>query len=243
MTSPQPPTDQTRRNRILFIVAGFLILVGITVAIAASHRSHESSVGTPIHESGIAMTSQRDVAPFDSVDLGGAANVNVRQGSRAAVVVRADDALLARVGTTVRNGELAITTRGSFTSTTPIRVDVTAPSLSRVSLTGTGTITVEDVNSPELSIETTGTGTLTASGRADRLHADLTGSGQIDLRHLVAHDAVAEVSGTGVITVYATESLDAHVSGVGSIVVAGHPHHLTEHVSGTGEVTHEGFDE
>jgi hypothetical protein len=243
MTSPQPPTDQARRNRILFVVACFLILVGITVAIAASHGSHQRSVGTPIQESGIAMTSHRDVPTFDRVDLGGAATLNVRRGSRASVVVHADDAVLHRVETIVRDGELVITTHGSFTTATPITVDVTTPTLSGVSLTGTGTIDVEDVDAPDFVVDTTGTGSLTATGHADRLHADLTGSGRMDLRRLAARDAIADVSGTGVIVVYATDSLDASVSGVGSVVVAGKPQHLTEHVSGAGMITHEGFDE
>jgi len=228
---------------VLVVVAAFLIVVGITVAIIDSHTSNESSVAPPAEGSGVAVTSHRAVPRFEGVELGAAASVNVRQGPRAAVVVRADDNLVDRVTTAVRGGELAITTHGSFTTATPIDVDVTTPSLRRVSLTGTGTIAVEDVDSPDLVLETAGTGRLTASGRVDHLRAELTGFGQMDLRQLVAHDAVAEVSGTGVIVVYPTDSLDASVSGVGSIVVAGHPHRLSEHVSGAGAITHEEFDE
>jgi hypothetical protein len=64
----------------------------------------------------------------------------------------------------------------------------------------------------------------------------VTGTGDAALERLLARDAHVVVSGTGAATVYATESLDASVSGTGGITYRGHPRHVKKSVSGTGAV-------
>ena len=82
-----------------------------------------------------------------------------------------------------------------------------------------------------------GTGTLVASGRATRIDASVSGDGAIRLESLLATDATVTVGGTGSVMIHVTGSLNATVSGTGSIIYTGHPESVTKTITGTGSVS------
>jgi hypothetical protein len=129
-----------------------------------------------------------------------------------------------------------ITTRGSFTAETPMKVDVTVPELEAATLTGTGVITVDGVQAPRFHARLLGTGLVTVRGRVDRLSATVAGDGDAQLQDLVARDVVGAVSGTGRLQVHATHSLDASVPGTGAIFYTGNPSDVKQNVTGTGAI-------
>ncbi len=69
-----------------------------------------------------------------------------------------------------------------------------------------------------------------------RLSVTVSGTGTAQFTRLAAKDVRAVVSGSGSIFVTATSSLDASVSGVGSILYSGNPHHVAKRVTGTGTI-------
>ena len=69
-----------------------------------------------------------------------------------------------------------------------------------------------------------------------QLEVSLAGAGLIDAEALRARSVRASCSGAGSISVYATESLDATVSGVGVVNYAGNPATVNRNVSGLGKV-------
>jgi hypothetical protein len=188
--------------------------------------------------SGVSATQARDLAVFNSVELAGSNNVVIRVGEEHSVVVKADDNLLDRVTTEVQSGKLVIAnTRGSFTTETPMSVEVSVPTLNALTLTGSGNIVVNGIETESLKVTLPGSGTLTGSGTATRLDVAVSGSGTVQFMRLVATDVRAVVSGLGSIFVTATESLDASVSGSGAILYTGNPQDVTKSVSGTGAIT------
>lgn len=195
------------------------------------------TTSTGLHGSGVAATQARELTPFTRIELAGANSLNVRVGGGQAVAVHADDNLLDRVTTAVRDGTLVIANRGTFTTTVPMRVDVTVPTLDDFVLSGSGTVEADGVQAQQLTIRVSGTGTVTVSGTVDSLDATLAGTGDVRLGDLVARNVRATVSGTGRLEVHATETLDAAVTGVGSVVYHGNPGKLTRDVTGTGSIT------
>jgi hypothetical protein len=185
--------------------------------------------------SGVSVTDDRDAAPFTSVELAGANTVVIHVGAPVSVSVTGDDNLVERVTTVVQDGRLVIDNTGSFTTNADMRVAVSVPSLDMVELSGAGTMTLDGVTSDDFSAELTGDGTLTASGTVERLMATLAGTGTLDLHDLVAGDATAQLQGTGTIRAHATSTLDATLSGVGTILYSGDPT-VTMHNTGTGTV-------
>lgn len=219
---------------------GLVALVGV-VAVAAIVVFVDLAVrndGDSTRGSGVAATENRELAPFATVELAGANAVTVRVGPPQSVAVTADDNLVDHVTTTVRSGSLFIADYGSFTTETPMTVAVSVPSLDGVTLSGSGTVTVEGVTGTDFIADLSGTGTLEVSGTVDRLTAVLSASGRVELQGLVAKDVIARLEGTGEINVHATSTLDATLTGTGSIVYSGSAF-VTTHNTGTGSITGE----
>jgi hypothetical protein len=106
-----------------------------------------------------------------------------------------------------------------------------------LTLSGSGNIVVNGIQTESLVVTLPGSGTLTGSGTATRLDVTVSGSGTVQFTRLVANDVRAIVSGSGSIFITATESLDASVSGNGAILYVGNPHDVTKSVTGTGAIT------
>ncbi|HZD87306.1 MAG TPA: head GIN domain-containing protein [Gaiellaceae bacterium] len=215
---------------LAFLLGG--LAVGLLYHFDLFGGSSRSTVG-----SGVAASQVRHLPAFDGVELAGSNDVLVRIGGRQSVVVRADDNLLARVTTEVRGRSLVIgNTRGSFTAKSPMSVEVTVPALAALTLAGSGNITVDGVDTQSLTVSLPGSGTLSGSGNARRLEVTVGGSGTVQFTELVARNVRAVVSGSGSIFVTATASLDASVTGTGSILYAGSPRNVTKSVTGTGAI-------
>ena len=78
-------------------------------------------------------------------------------------------------------------------------------------------------------------GSVAVDGTAVRLDVRVGGAGTFEGRELVAEDAVAELPGTGAIHVGDVETLDAEITGSGSIDYRGDPE-VTQSISGTGTI-------
>jgi hypothetical protein len=210
-------------------------VVAIAALAALANLAADDDGGT-VRGSGVEVTDPRELAPFAALELAGANTVTVRVGPAQAVAVTGDDNLVDKVTTTVRADRLVIDDRGSFDTDTPMSVTVSVPSLEALSLSGMGTVTVVGVTGPELTADLSGTGTLVVSGSVDRLTATQSGFGTLELGDLAARDVIARLDGTGDLNVQALSTLDATLTGTGSIVYSGSPS-VTTHNTGVGSVT------
>lgn len=221
--------------RVGLVTGAFMLLAAALIIVLTRTNVFDSSTGAT-QGSGVAATQSRALSAFDRVELSGANNVVVQVGGKQAVTVHADHNLLTRVKTKVVAGTLVVTNRGSFTTSSPMRVDVTVPSLRAVSLSGSGMVTVAGIHVGALHVTLAGSGVIHASGTVDRLDVSLSGSGDAQLQELVARNVLASVSGSGRIAVNATDTLDARVPGTGLVMYRGDPPHVTTSVTGTGAI-------
>jgi hypothetical protein len=187
--------------------------------------------------SGIAAAQTRHLAAFSSVDLAGSNIVTVHVDGKQSVVVRADSNLLRRVTTQVHAGVLVIGTAGSFSARRPMRVEISVPSLTALSLSGSGLISATNIQAQRLSVTLTGSGVVRASGTLTRLDVSLDGSGDAQLQRLITHDVHAVLNGSGRIVVHATNTLQASVPGSGAIMYSGNPAKVTSSITGSGAIT------
>jgi Putative auto-transporter adhesin, head GIN domain len=233
VTAPAP----IHRHAPRAFASGFLLalLLGVAAVVAVIWLDVGESSGV-VRGSGVAAEQARSVAPFTAVELAGDGVLTVHVGDKQAVTVTADDNLIARVTTDVRDDILVIETKGSFETRAPMGVDVVVPQLHAATLTGTGAVSVDGVNARRFEVDLPGDGMITVGGSVQRLDANLSGTGEARLSELVARDVVASLSGTGRIQVHATHSLDASVPGTGTIEYAGSPSKVTEEVTGVGTI-------
>jgi hypothetical protein len=239
--APTPLRGRHAPHRLQLALAAVLLLALIAIAVVLLIRYDvfgSSSSSSAVQGSGRAATQTRELQRFSSVELTGSNNVVVHVGGKQSVVVHADDNLLRHVTTRVHAGSLMIgNTSGSFTTKSPMSVEVSVPSLEALTLTGSGVISTTGIKTSSLTVTLAGSGVLRASGSATRLDVNLGGSGDAQLEQLAARDVHAVVSGSGRILVSATNSLDASVPGSGAIVYSGNPAQVTTNITGNGAVT------
>jgi hypothetical protein len=236
-TSPTTLEHHDRRIALVGILALVVVAIGGAVLyVLADDPSPPAS--SSVEGSGVPTTETRSVTAFDGVELSGSNDVVIHVGETRSVRVSGDDNLVGRVTTEVLQGTLVVgTTPGSFTTQVPMRVEIGVPSLSALTLSGSGNVTIEGVAQPSFTVTLSGSGMVKASGAADDLAVTVSGSGEALLGDLVAKAVRAVVSGSGLIAVTATESLDAAVPGSGAIEYGGNPSSVTKDVSGSGAIT------
>jgi hypothetical protein len=225
-----------RPGRRWLVVTLVLGLLAIGAVVLLGRTLDDSGTSEQVVGSGIPITEARELDAFTSVDLAGANSLTVRVGEPQSVVVRADDNLVGNVTTRVEDGRLVIATTGSFTTVTPMSVDVTVPSLVGLALGSSGEVVAEGILGDELEVDLSGSGLVRATGSVERLDVTLSGSGDVELAGLEARDAQAVLSGTGRVVVHTTGTLDALLSGTGTIVYSGSPQ-VTQSVTGTGTIS------
>jgi hypothetical protein len=224
-------------HRFSFVAILAFVLVGVAIGIAYAIASNSSSSSNTVQGSGVQVKESRALPAFGSVDLAGSNNVVIRVGEEQSVQVYGDDNLIDRVTTDVDATTLVIgNTPGSYSTNSPMRVEVSVPSLSDLTLSGSGMVMVSGVDGPRLTVTISGSGVVRASGTTEQLGVTVSGSGQAELGGVEASAVQAVVSGSGEIVVTATASLDASVPGSGSIVYGGNPNDVTKSVTGSGEI-------
>jgi len=140
---------------------------------------------------------------------------------------------------TVRSSR-TISSLGS--TNTPV-LTVSSPSLTRISHTGAGTITTEDIIAGDsfslsitgaasgnvrldvqnLSVSLAGAGDLTLSGTADTATISLAGAGRLAAFELQTRVASIDLAGAGTVRISCSETLNVSAGGVGTVEYRGSP--------------------
>jgi hypothetical protein len=105
-----------------------------------------------------------------------------------------------------------------------------------VDIHGAAEVEISDFRGEEFKFDVSGAAELEMDGVVDNLEINVSGAGEIDTRELKAKSVEISVSGAGEAKVYASESFDGRVSGVGSIDYWGDPEHQKTKVSGMGDI-------
>lgn len=100
---------------------------------------------------------------------------------------------------------------------------------------GTGNVTIQRISANDLNVRQAGLGDIRISGQVERQQVELSGTGSYHASQLDSRAAVVQLSGLGSATVHVLDSLDARVSGTGSIEYSGNPR-ISQHVSGLGSI-------
>jgi Putative auto-transporter adhesin, head GIN domain len=189
--------------------------------------------------SGTPATVRRELAGFDAVRMSCHCRLKLTaQAATQTVTVTADDNVVPLITTEVRDGTLYIEASQFYIEKTPVLLEIGVATLTRLHFSGAGEIDLADLKSDSLDITVSGAGRVTATGEAKRLDLSLSGAASIEAPGLKAASVRAHVSGVGNIDTWASDSLDASVSGVGKISYGGTPQHVSTHFSGVGSIQH-----
>lgn len=190
-----------------------------------------------VRGSGNGTTQTRSQGRFDALQVSGGLDVQVVVDCAADPELRvvADDNQVPYVMSSLEGSTLRVRIRPGYRLDPPARIEVSAPSLSRFALAGTGTVEIDGARGPQLALEIAGSGEIAATGNVDRLVVDCAGSGEFNLFDLPADVIRIRVIGSGEAQVHARESLDVVVQGSGDVVYRGDPR-ITRSIAGSGEI-------
>jgi hypothetical protein len=191
-------------------------------------------------DSGPAVTETLKVESFDSIDINGAARLEITIGEPVSVVIRGGEKSVRRVETEVREDTLHIKSRAKewiiSNDNARLTFQITMPRLESLKLEGGNDVNVVGFAGGETNIRASGALNMNADGHLEKLTVRLSGAGHADLSRLVADAATVTVDGVGSVIVNPRESLDATMNGVGAIFYTGSPSHVNTRMNGLGTI-------
>ncbi|NLR90092.1 MULTISPECIES: head GIN domain-containing protein [Flammeovirga] len=201
--------------------------------------------------------SSRELKPFSVIGISGAidvvlvagnkdqADITVYKNTKLEHVITevSGDRLSIRPKKGVRNVNAKVTltysskiTKISFSGSSDIEAQNTIKT-SNLSLSGSGSGSFKgDVQCSALTSSLSGSGELDLTGKVDEFSISVSGSADIDAKELEAKIVTISVSGSGDVDCFATEEINARVSGSGDIRYKGDPEKTKIKVSGSGDI-------
>jgi hypothetical protein len=237
---------KTTRNNTTGIISAVLITLLIIVS---CNVIGEMGSGNVIRE-------ERKVSSFNGIDVSGAFDVILIQGTSNSVIVEADDNLMDLIRTEVRGNTLVIDNKKPIHHSKSLKLFITFTELKSIDLSGAvdiesqGKLTLPelaisgsgasdgklDMDVQKLSIDCSGGSKLKLSGSAKDV--DVEASGAVDL---IAFDFPAEtyklsISGAGKADINVSKELNVDISGAASVHYKGNPTKNIQDISGAGSV-------
>src|SRR5215204_524632 len=209
---------------------------------------------------GPVITEGRSLSNFTAINFGVPGDLYYTQDSVYKIEIQAQENIVREIETYLVGSELKIRVHDhvNLRASEDIRINISAPSISALSLSGSGnlkvvqpyrpsnttlvvsgsgTMTVNQVETDNIDATVSGSGELMVfNGIAKHEDADISGSGRIDLLGITAKTARTQISGSGSIKLYVTDELNSKISGSGSVYYQGNPVVNTT-ISGSGRVT------
>ena len=212
-----------------------------------------------MHGDGKIVKETRVVSSFDGIDVSGAFNVYLKQGSVEEVIIEADENLQSIIRAEVHGSTLVIDTKKPINHATALKVYITFKDLKKVEVSGAVDIVTEskvsfndfslhtsgasdirmDLTAQKLDLNSSGASKLRLSGTANDVTADLSGACDIYGFDLVCENFKVDISGAGKVQIHVTKKIDAEISGAGSVHYKGSPSSVNQSVSGAGSIKHE----
>lgn len=203
------------------------------------------------------VTRTLSLGSFSGIKCGGSAIVHFTQGKECSVQVRGTESELASEEVTVENGVLVIRNKQTVLSGSEyFEVNVTAPTLTSLNVTGACTFISSTLTTPHLAIDITGAGSLSlgrvqcddtrfnASG-ASSVSAEISGE-KLDVKSKGTNsmklsfkgtEVKVDNSGVGSVMLHTDcDSLTAHNSGTAYIKLSGTADHTEIHASGVSQI-------
>ena len=215
--------------------------------------------------SGNVISRTETVQNVQRVELRGSGILELVQDGAQQLVIEAEDNVMPHITATIMGDRLVLQRDDSFGTnvrpTRPVRYYLHITELRGIELNGSGNayatsqlrcdeLEIEvngsgevelDVAAMALMVDIRGSGEADLRGTADHLVASVSGSGNLDAHHLVAQEAQASVAGSGIMWLYAQSSLEAEVSGSGSIYYTGGAQITRQSISGSGSISKRDF--
>jgi hypothetical protein len=207
-----------------------------------------------------AHAERRDypVADISAVSSSIPLELELIQDDRESLALEDDDGQLAEVEVTMEGGTVRIRSKNRSTNwkksvrgvlhtkriesihlagTGSIRSASIRADTLKATLSGSGKIQLRRLDAKEVKVVLSGAGTVDlGSGRVEDLAVTVTGAGDVIAGKVRSDSGKVAISGAGTTTLWAEKSLDARITGVGTVRYYGDPEIVDRKVVGVGNV-------
>ena len=211
-----------------------LLAIAFCLTLAAPASAGFFSRGT--EGNGELTTVTYDLDDCDRILLECGLDITVRFGDHQTVALTVDENLVELYEIESRNGRLVINADKNPRPHKKTRLEVTLKQLDHLKINGAGDIEIIDYDGANLELVIDGAGDIEVDGRVDNLEVTLNGAGDIEARKLTYRDVVVTVYGAGDVAVFASDSSELSINGVGDIDVYGKPEQFARSVNGIGDI-------
>ena len=187
--------------------------------------------------SGHVVTVQQPVEEFAEITGRGSLRIDWHSGPPS-LSVTTDDNLIGYFEGRTNGKRLELRNRERVRPTHGLKVAVTSPSLTGVSLSGAADLVAHGITGPVFAVESRGAASITLDGTVDELLADLTGASELKAKNLQAKNVGISTTGAADAWVTAGEKLRVAITGAGDVTYSGNPQSVDRKVTGAGSIHH-----
>ncbi|MBU1566236.1 MAG: DUF2807 domain-containing protein, partial [Proteobacteria bacterium] len=228
------PFNKKRVSR-LYALAGILtlcvllvFLLGATeINIGTNNQVNTGKIvgGNCLQGNGNLSAKRLAVEQFKEIVVDGIFVVNVSCGQKPGISITADENLHTLISAVVKNGQLHLSTSGSYCTTNSFVADITLPELASVTADGSSELVVNcnSATNGKLAIYLRGTSSMIVSGSVENVHMSLQDSTELDAFQLKAESVTVKASDAATAHVNVTENLTGEGSDASTIIYRGHP--------------------
>ncbi|WP_426342328.1 head GIN domain-containing protein [Pseudoduganella sp. S-14] len=188
-----------------------------------------------------AADQARKLDNFYGINVKGPINVYVDVGKEQSVKISGRKEYIDKVSIVVEGGVLRVVYENTNKAPVDVKegdkITVTVPVLTSYRVLGAGESRVTNINGERIDISFEGAGALYASGKVKLLRMKGQGVGQANLKDLKAERADVNFTGMGDISLYASDTLNLIVEGMGNFTYYGNPKHINKSAKGIGNVS------
>lgn len=207
--------------------------------------------------SGKTTSELRELENFNGIELKSSANIYVTQGDIQEVRIEAEDNLINKISTTIKNKVLVVDAENNISYNKPVTIFITVKDLCMLELAGSGNIITRSqfqcdfmnvklsgsgdirvmVDSKSLKANLSGSGNLDLNGSASETDLRVSGSGNINASELISLSSAITISGSGKSTVDVRNELNVTITGSGNVYYVSEPAKISSKIIGSGEIS------
>ena len=183
-------------------------------------------------------SEMRKLSNFRAIEISiGYDKIRVNCGEEPSIHISGDENILPLITTRISKGVLKIESDSTFETKADSEIIINIKSLKDFTFDGVGKTVINNLNEDKFTCNINGVGSCELKGKVESFYVSVNGVGSVNAKQLIADDVVANLNGVGSVKLYAKNSLNASVNGVGGLTYFGNPTELILNDSGIGGIT------
>ena len=191
-----------------------------------------------VQGNGILASEIRNLSNFKAIEISiGYDKIIVNFGEEPSLHISGDENILPLITTRISKGVLKIESDSTFETNSDSEMIINIKSIKDFTFDGVGKMVIYNLNENKFNCNINGVGSCELKGKVESFYVSVNGVGSVSARELIADDVVANLNGVGSVKLYAKNSLNASVNGIGGLTYFGNPAELILNDSGIGGIT------